>query len=154
LDKVALDQRYDPLAPLHSLLEVETAQRFEDQSLPGIAIDASHVRWLCCANDLAPIPKPLLSRLHVVQVEPPTKAEVYRVFEQVFADVVDNSLLKDFDQEISKSILDHAAGTMSVREFKTRAGMAVGRALVEGRRCVQGADFEGSKTLPSLKMGF
>lgn len=88
LDKVAVGQRYDPLAPLHTLLEVESAKHFEDQSLPGISVDASHIRWVCCANDLASIPKQLLSRLHVVQVEPPTAAEIYKLFERVFAVVV------------------------------------------------------------------
>lgn len=84
MDKVALDQRYDPLAPLHALLEVESSKCFENQSLPGIAVDASHIRWVCCANETAPIPKPLLSRLHVVQVEPPTVGEAYELFERVF----------------------------------------------------------------------
>lgn len=44
LDKVSADLRYDPLAPLYTLLEVESARNFEDQSLPGIRFDASYVR--------------------------------------------------------------------------------------------------------------
>lgn len=154
LDKVCSGQRYDPLAPLHALLEVESAKRFEDQSLPGIAIDASHVRWLCCANALEPIPKPLLSRLHVVQVEPPTLSESYKLFEQVFSNVVGEALLRDFEEGIARSILNHALGKWSVREFKTRAGMAIGRALLNGRRCVQTQDFETSYAADVRRIGF
>jgi hypothetical protein len=68
IGKVAEDRRMDPLAPLHALLEVESAGHFEDQSLPGIAIDASFIRWICCANELAAIPTSLPSRLHIVRV--------------------------------------------------------------------------------------
>ena len=154
LDKVALDQRYDPLAPLYGLLEVESAKRFEDQSLPGIAVDASHMWWICCANETGPIPKPLLSRMHVVQVEAPTEAEVYGIFERVFENAVSEMLLPAFETTISRPILNRMVGKMSVREFKMRAGMAVGRALVGNRRCIQADDFVVAKAQTSAKIGF
>lgn len=63
-------------------------------------------------------------------------------------------LLFSFDKAISKSILDDAVRKMSMREFKTRAGIAVGRALVENRRCVQAGDFEVAKTPSRSTMRF
>ncbi|MFM9928400.1 AAA family ATPase [Variovorax sp. H27-G14] len=154
LDKVAVDQRHDPLAALYTLLEVETAARFEDQSLPGILVDASHIRWVCCANDTGSIPKPLLSRMHVVQIEAPTQAQVHGMFERVFENLVSEMLLISFEKSIPTSVLERVVGGMSVREFKTRAGMAVGRALVAGRRCVQAEDFEIARIRSVPKMGF
>lgn len=154
IDKVAPDHRFDPLAPLHVLLEVESAKTFEDQSLPGLSIDASHIRWVCVANDVERIPKPILSRLHVVHVEPPTLAETRKLFERVFAGEVRRTMLQGFDIGISNSILDHVVGKFSVREFKTRVGIAVGRALVRNRISVQAEDFGAPPVERSSRIGF
>lgn len=102
---MAPDHRFDPLAPLHVLLEVESAKTFEDQSLPGLSIDASHIRWVCVANSVETIPRPILSRLHVVHVEPPTLADTRKLFERVFEGEVRRTMLQGFDIGISKSIL-------------------------------------------------
>lgn len=154
LDKVAPDHRYDPLAPLHVLLEIESAKAFEDQSLPGLSIDASHIRWVCAANEVERIPKQILSRLHVVHVNPPTLAETRKLFERVFAGEVRRTMLQGFDIEISNSILDHVAGKFSLREFKRRAGIAIGRALVRNRNAVKTEDFGAMPTERSRPMGF
>ncbi|GEM_PF-1479621 len=154
IDKVAPDHRFDPLAPLHVLLEVESAKTFEDQSLPGLSIDASHIRWVCVANEVERIPKPILSRLHVVHVEPPTLAETRKLFERVFAGEVRRTMLQGFDIEISKSILDHVVGKFSVREFKTRASVAIGRALVRNRSSVQTEDFGKMPAERNSRIGF
>lgn len=154
IDKVAGGQRMDPLAPMYQLLEVESARHFEDHSLPGLSIDASHVRWLMCANDLDPIPKPLLSRMHIVHVQAPTTAETRHMFGRIFASVVRETLLEDFEPEISKTIIDAAVERFSAREFKTRSTMAIGRALMRGRTYVDGCDF-GTAPAPAVrKMGF
>jgi ATP-dependent Lon protease len=154
VDKVAPGQRYDPLAPLHVLLEVESAKSFEDQSLPGIAIDASHIQWVCAANDVETIPKPILSRLHVVLVQAPTLAETRNLFKRVFTSEVRRTMLQGFDIEISEAILDHVVGKFSVREFKTRAGIAIGRALVRSRNGVQREDFGELPMERSSRIGF
>lgn len=154
IDKVAPDHRFDPLAPLHVLLEVESAKTFEDQSLPGLSIDASHIRWVCVANSVETIPRPILSRLHVVHVEPPTLADTRKLFERVFAGEVRRTMLQGFDIGISNSILDHVVGKFSVREFKTRVGIAVGRALVRNRNSVQAEDFGAPPVERSTRIGF
>ena len=153
LDKVNADLRYDPLAPLYTLLEVESARNFEDQSLPGIRFDASYVRWIACANDLYAIPKPILSRLHIVHVKAPTGAETHRMFERIFEGVVENTSLQ-FDVRISKKIIADAVAKFSAREFKTKAVMAIGKALVRNRRHVESEDFCISTASATPKMGF
>ena len=154
IDKVAPDHRYDPLAPLHVLLEVESAKTFEDQSLPGLSIDASHIRWVCVANEVERIPKPILSRLLVVHVQPPTLAETRKVFERVFESEVRRTMLRGFNVGISSSILDQVVGKFSVREFKTRAAIAIGRALVRNRNAVQTEGFEALRVEMGRRMGF
>ena len=45
VDKVKTHS-YDPLAALYSLLKVQTAARFQDQSLQGVFLDLTNVRFM------------------------------------------------------------------------------------------------------------
>ena len=83
LDKVGKNMQYDPLGPLYSLLE-SSAKRFEDESLPGVQINASYIRWILCANEASPIPKPILSRVHVVHVREPSNVELIQIRMRIF----------------------------------------------------------------------
>lgn len=154
IDKVSHGLRYDPLGPLYTLLEVESARNFEDQSLPGIRIDASHVRWIGCANELDTIPKPILSRFHIVHVPAPTGAETHHMFTKIFAGVVRDTGLLEFGNEISKAVISHAVEKFSAREFKTRSVMAIGRALARNRHFVEAEDFGTAPAPATRKMGF
>lgn len=154
IDKVGGDIRYDPLGALYSLLEVQSAKTFEDQSLPGLRVDASHVRWIACANELDPIPKPILSRFHIVHVQAPTAAETHRMFGKIFAGVVNDTGLTDFGHQIPKSVIDTAVEKFSAREFKTRSVMAIGRALARNRHFVEACDFGSAPAPATRKMGF
>ena len=154
IDKVGGDKRYDPIGALYSLLEVESAKNFEDQSLPGLRIDASHVRWIACANDLETIPKPILSRFHIVHVAAPTAAETQNMFEKIFEHVVRDTQLRDFSSQISRSVISSAVEKFSAREFKPRAVMAIGRALARNRHFVEARDFGTAPAPVARKMGF
>lgn len=154
LDKAGADLRYNPLGGLYSLLEIESARTFEDQSLPGLRVDASHVRWIAAANDLDTIPKPILSRFHIVHVEAPTASENQRMFEKIFASVVHDTRLTDFGNQISRAVISHAVEKYSAREFKTRSAMAIGRALARNRCFVEAEDFGTAPAPAARKMGF
>ncbi len=67
---------FDPLGALYGLLEADTARHFTDQSIPDVSIDASHVRIIATANDTSALPEPLLSRLAVFSIDPPTQAQM------------------------------------------------------------------------------
>lgn len=154
LDKVSTDHRYDPLGPLYSLLEHQTACRYEDASLPGVEMDASHIRWMLCANRVEPIPRPILSRVHVVHVPEPSAGERKRMFAGIFSDVVRSLVLDEFDATVDVSVLA-MADIMGPREFKTRSVMAVGRALADKRWQANTDDFSvGVLPVPSKRIGF
>ena len=70
IDKAASDAQYDPLGALYSLLEHDTAQSFTDE-FAEVAIDASQVIWVTTANDERSIPRPILNRMNVFQIEAP-----------------------------------------------------------------------------------
>lgn len=154
LDKVGEGHKYDPLGALYGLLEVESAKTFEDQSLPGLRVDASHIRWIACANTLDTIPKPILSRFHIVHIEAPTASENQRMFEKIFASVVHDTRLTDFGNQISRAVVSHAVERFSAREFKTRSAMAIGKALARNRHSVEAEDFGTAPAPAPRKMGF
>ncbi len=71
IDKASADAQYDPLGALYSLLEHDTAGRFVDE-FAEVSIDASRVVWITTANDARAIPEPILNRMNVFEIEPPT----------------------------------------------------------------------------------
>lgn len=83
LDKPNGDGRFNPLSPLYTLLEPHAAKTFEDLSLPGLQVDVSHVRWIFSANDVTRIPEPLLSRMVVFEIEPPTTAQMREILQTI-----------------------------------------------------------------------
>ena len=152
IDKVREGMRYDPLAPLYSLLE-ESAKVFEDESLPGLEMDASHVRWIMCANETGPIPGPILSRVHVVHVRESTDSELIHIRARIFSGVVKNIGIPDFEDYLPPSILN-GAGNQGPRKFKTACVMAIGKALARGKYCVSEMDFEVGLSKTVRKLGF
>lgn len=69
---------------LLGLLEPDTARRHWDACLHG-HLDLSWVSWLLTANRVAPIPSPLLSRCHVVEVGGPSPDHLPAIVEGVRA---------------------------------------------------------------------
>ena len=88
IDKIGGDPKFDPVAALYGLLEESSAKAWEDESLPGIAMDASHIRWILTANEMHPISAPILSRVHVIHVPEMTESEALHVRARIFAGVV------------------------------------------------------------------
>ena len=154
IDKVGTEMRYDPLGPLYTLLELESSRRFEDASLAGLEVDASHIRWIMCANETDPIPKPILSRVHVVHVREPTESELIKIRARIFSGVVKSlGTIREFEDWIPTAVLS-GIRNQGPREFKTMCGMAIGKALAQGRYCVREKDFESVLSAPVRKMGF
>ena len=91
VDKIAGDPKFDPVGPLHTMLKESSAKYFEDESLPGIEMDASHIRWILTANETRSISAPSLSRVHVIHVPEMTETEAINVRARIFHGVV-NSL--------------------------------------------------------------
>ena len=67
--------RTSALNALLGLIEPGSAQRWECVYY-RIVFDLSRVNWLCTSNSVRLLPEPLLSRLRVIPVQPPTPADV------------------------------------------------------------------------------
>ncbi|WP_169457935.1 AAA family ATPase [Ottowia thiooxydans] len=153
LDKCSGDRRFDPLGPLHALLEEESAREFEDESIPGVVFNTSEIRWVATANSTNGIPSPILSRMHIIEIEEPTRAERIALAERIFAGAVREMRLREFVDVMPDAVLERAAD-LPPREFKRLSQMAVGRALARGDFQPRIEDFSVQAQASKRKMGF
>ena len=134
IDK-ANSERFDPLGALYSILEVETARKFEDQSLPELEIDVSNLRLIATANDLHLIPMPLQSRMVVFHISPPTRHQSETVLQNIYKDLIAR-LEVDVSERLPPEVLE-AALQLGPREAKNRIGIAVACAISKGRNTLE-----------------
>lgn len=149
LDKSRPRGGHHPLAPLHTLLEPETARCFADRSLP-LPLDARHVVWIATANELEPIDAPLLSRFAVHAIAPPNAAQALQV-----AQAVARALLAEFrlDLEIPEAVLARLAA-LSPRAQRQALEAAAGEALARGASALAEGDLPAPDTPTRRGMGF
>jgi hypothetical protein len=153
IDKVS-SGRYSPTGALYSLLERHTAEAFQDQALPDVQIDASHVRFVATANETATIPEPLLSRFAVFHIEPPSKAQQVMLAKSIFQ-VTAKELGIAGRIEVDERVFEMASG-LSVRELRMQTQAAFALALSAGRKIVGAEDWNDLRSSfePRRRIGF
>ena len=139
IDKVNAE-RYNPLGALYPLLEVETARRFQDQSLPDVWMDASRVRFIATANDINSIPEPIQSRMMVFQIAAPTAGQLRAVVQRIFEVLVDGLGVR-VNRQLPSDVID-AALVFSPRELKLRLECAIACAVSRGSAVVEYFDWQ------------
>jgi ATP-dependent Lon protease len=166
VDKINVnEQRYDPHAPLYGLLEGDTAQHWQDQCV-AVDIDASHLRWVFTANALAPIPAPILNRLQVFEIAPPTPEQARSIARNIFqslkAQVIEVAAIQDacFDAlELSDAGLSVLQG-LAPRSIKLALRRGMARAMTRiksgdgSRVAVLAADLMVKVSAQPAKIGF
>jgi len=138
IDK-ASDAQYDPLGALYSLLEPQTAQRFVDE-FAEVPIDASQVIWITTANDERTIPDPILNRMNVFEIAPPTRDEARRIARQLYQRLrAAHDWGRLFDEEPGDDVLDQLAG-MAPREMRRALMTGFGNARLDRRERIEPRD--------------
>ena len=124
IDKLGRDFRGDPASALLEVLDPEQNNTFRDNYLDQ-PFDLSKVLFICTANQLDPVPAPLLDRMEIIELTGYTEeekvaiAEKYLIPRQKKENGIDPALI-EFPQESVAS--DCAA--LHARGWRAQAGAA------------------------------
>lgn len=149
VDKIGADSRYDPAGALYPLLERKTAAKFEDLSLPGLFINASHVVWIAAANKKDVIEPALLSRFRVFHIPEPTKIQMPAIVESVYSDLRDGEVWGAKFSNLSDDVL-HAVAAAPPRDVRKMLEGAMAVAAIDRRRHLRVDDLVPLKGKPSI----
>ena len=139
IDKASADAQYDPLGPLYNLLEVDTASQFVDEFV-DLRMDASRVLWVATANDERHIPAPILNRMNVWEIAPPSVDEARGIASRMCGSILSQHHWGRFFQaELGEEVLDQLA-RMPPRDMRRSLMTAFGNARLARRDRLLGVD--------------
>lgn len=152
IDKASADAQYDPLGALYSLLEHDTAQSFIDE-FAEVAIDASQVIWVTTANDERAIPDPILNRMNVFEIQPPSPEAARKIAGNLYRGIRgEHDWGQRFEPEPTADVLDLLSG-LPPREMRRALVTAFGNARLGNRFVVEADDLPRSASGKS-RIGF
>jgi len=152
IDKAASDAQYDPLGALYSLLEHDTAGAFMDE-FAEVAIDASQVIWIMTANDGRCIPEPILNRLNVFEIEPPSPDAARQIARNLYLSIRgEHDWGERFAPEPAADLLDQLA-ELAPRDMRRALMTGFGNARLGSRDCIAPEDLPKASAGRS-KLGF
>jgi ATP-dependent Lon protease len=127
----------NPLVQLHGALERETAQRLNDISV-DVEFDASLTTYIGTANSLRGIGAPILSRMEVFDIQPPTKWQAIDIATNISRSTLQRLGLVgriDFERQAL-----YLLAYLSPRVMIRAAENAIAAAVADGRRHVGEAE--------------
>lgn len=132
IDKASSEAQYDPLGALYGLLEHDTAGAFVDE-FAEVSIDASQVVWIMTANDERGIPEPILNRLNVFEISPPSPEAARQIARNLYLGIrSEHGWGAHFDAEPSDSLLDRLA-LLAPRDMRRALMTGFGNARLDRR---------------------
>lgn len=139
IDKVGTDSRGDTASALLEVLDTAQNSAFRDHFIET-PIDLSNVLFIATANDTSTIPKPLLDRMEVIELNSYTAVEKfhiakeYLVKKQLDSNGLSRSQLSFTDDALTQ-IIDNYTREAGVRELERQIGCAcrkVAKLIAEG----------------------
>lgn len=137
LDKAPSNSGYDPLRPLHSLLEPLTAATVRDAAL-DITFDASLAIYVAASNDPQKIPESLRSRFSEFEIPIPRGEQALQIAQIVAARTVEKLSVPDFLPPEPR--LAYRLAHLTPRAIRKAVQVAVARAIVNDRRYLKASD--------------
>ncbi len=138
IDKVGGDYKGDPSSALLEVLDGEQNSRFQDHYVE-IPIDLSEVLFIATANSTEGIPKPLLDRMELIEVNSYTANEKLHIAREhlVAKQLAKNGIRPEeleFDEEALRAVIDSYTREAGVRGLERQIGAVCRK---EARRIVQ-----------------
>jgi ATP-dependent Lon protease len=152
IDKMSMDFRGDPSSAMLEVLDPEQNHTFADHYL-DVDYDLSRVMFICTANVLGEIPRPLQDRMEIIQIPGYIESEKLEIAKAHLVEKVqaDNGLTPEqmvFTEGAILEIIRHYTRESGVRGLERElASVArkVAREVVS-----QGEDFKAVKVTPKL----
>jgi len=140
IDKLGRDFRGDPASALLEVLDPEQNNTFRDNYLDQ-PFDLSKVLFICTANQLDPVPAPLLDRMEIIELTGYTEeekvaiAETYLIPRQEKENGIDPALV-EFPTDAVAQIARHYTREAGVRKLEQQIGTIcrkIARRVAEGK---------------------
>ncbi len=141
IDKVGTDSRGDTASALLEILDSEQNAAFRDHYIE-VPVDLSDVLFIATANDTSTIPKPLLDRMELVELNSYTSTEKFHIAKEhlVEKQLDRNGLTRkqlSFTDDAIRKIIENYTKEAGVRELERQIGGACRKAaksIVSGEK--------------------
>jgi len=152
VDKMSMDFRGDPSAALLEVLDPEQNHTFNDHYL-DVDYDLSRVMFLCTANVLHEIPRPLQDRMEIIQIPGYIESEKLQIAKNhLVAKVREANGLEEHHIEFTDSaileVIRHYTRESGVRNLERELASIARKVAREVVR--QGEDYKRTKVTPKL----
>ncbi|TFW10571.1 AAA family ATPase [Oxalobacteraceae bacterium OM1] len=148
--------RYDPLGPLYSLLEQDSAKNFIDVSAPWLSLDTSAITWIAACNEVDSLPGPIRNRMKIIDIPAPTREQSRAIATQLW-----RQLRQDLPRAtIGIALTDDAFDMLSTsppRVIRKLLREALGRAVFDNRTEINAGDIRACQheaCLTARRCGF
>lgn len=134
IDKVGTDSRGDTASALLEVLDGEQNSAFKDHYIEE-PVDLSDVLFIATANDTQAIPRPLLDRMEVIELNSYTEVEKFHIVKEhlVGKQLKENGLTRrqvSFNDDVLHKIISNYTREAGVRELERQIGACCRKAAM------------------------